>query len=60
MHHSLEARYRLGLLFKKQQRKQEAGEQFQAAVDEIELHPRYVRRLHVQWARLSKRELSSL
>lgn len=60
LHHSLEARYRFGLLLKKQQRKQEAREQFQAAADEIELHPRYVRRLHARWARLSKRELSSL
>lgn len=60
LHHSLEGRYRLGLMLKEQQRKQEAAEQFQAAVDEIELHPRYVRRLHAQWARLSKRELSSL
>ncbi|WP_343305125.1 tetratricopeptide repeat protein [Chitinophaga niabensis] len=60
LHHSLEARYRLGLLLKEQQRQQEAKVHFQAAVDEIELHPRYVRRLHAQWARLSKRELSSL
>lgn len=60
LHHSLEARYRLGLMLTKQQRKQEAREQFQTAVEEIELHPRYVRRLHAQWARLSKRALSSL
>ncbi|MGX5818494.1 tetratricopeptide repeat protein [Chitinophaga lutea] len=60
VHHSLEARYRYGLLLRAQQRGEEAGAQFQAAVDELELHPRYVRKLHAQWARLSRRELSSL
>lgn len=60
LHHSLEGRYRYGLLLKQLNRPQEAAAQFQAAKDEIELHPRYVRKLHAQWARLSARELRSV
>lgn len=59
LHHSLEGRYRYGLLLK-QQRPQEAAVQFRAAADEIELHPRYVRRTLAKWARLSSRELKTL
>lgn len=60
VHHSLEGRYRYGILLRRRQRLQEAAAQFQAAKDEIELHPRYVRKLHAQWARAAAKELRSM
>jgi hypothetical protein len=60
MHHSMEAMYYYGLLLKREQRNQEARAQFQAVIDEISLHPRYVRRMNTQWVRLSKKEMSTL
>lgn len=60
IHHSMEARYYYGLFLKKLQRNQEAREQFQTVRDEIHLHPRYVRRMNMQWVRLSRKEMSGL
>ena len=60
IHHSMEAMYYYGLFLKKQQRNQEALVQFQTVRDEINLHPRYVRRMNMQWVRLSKKEMSGL
>jgi hypothetical protein len=60
IHHSLEAMYCYGLMLKKQRRNKEAAIQFQAVRDEIDLHPKYVRRMNMQWVRLSKKEMSDL
>jgi hypothetical protein len=60
VHHSLEAMYYYGLMLKKQRRNKEAAAQFQAVRDEIELHPRYVRRMNTQWVRLSRKEMAGL
>jgi hypothetical protein len=60
IHHSLEAMYYYGLMLKEQRRNKEAAAQFQAVRDEIELHPRYVRRMNTQWVRLSKKEMAGL
>jgi hypothetical protein len=60
VHHSLEAMYYYGLMLKKQRRNKEAVAQFQAVRDEIELHPRYVRRMNTQWVRLSRKEMAGL
>jgi hypothetical protein len=47
-------------MLKEQRRNKEAAAQFQAVRDEIELHPRYVRRMNTQWVRLSKKEMAGL
>jgi hypothetical protein len=57
IHHSLEARYYYGLFLKKQQKKIDAREQFQAIRDEIKLLPRYLRRRYAQWSRRAIKEL---
>jgi hypothetical protein len=59
VHHSMEGMYYYGLFLKKNNRMQEADAQFHAVIDEIDLHPRYVRRLNRQWVSLAKRELRS-
>ena len=59
IHHSVEARYYYGLFLKKQQRKEEARAQFQAAREELKLMPRYLRRRYGQWSRRSLKELLS-
>lgn len=59
IHHSLEARYYYGLFLKKQQKKNEAREQFQAIRDEIKLLPRYLKRRYGQWSRRALKELVS-
>lgn len=59
IHHSLEARYYYGLFLKKQQKKDEAREQFQAIRDEIKLLPRYLKRRYAQWSRRALKELVS-
>lgn len=56
-HHSLEARYWYGQLLKQEGRPQEAREQFKAIREDMELQPRYVRRLYAPWARKARREL---
>lgn len=56
-HHSLEARYYYGLFLKKQNRKEEARQQFQAVRSEIRLLPRYLRKRNAAWLRRSLREL---
>ncbi|TDW99267.1 tetratricopeptide repeat protein [Dinghuibacter silviterrae] len=58
-HHSLEARYWYGQLLKQEGRAQEAREQFKAIREDMELQPRYVRRLYAPWARKAGRELRS-
>jgi len=60
VHHSMEAMYYYGLFLKKLQRNTEAAAQFRKVRDEIHLHPRYVRRMNMQWVRLSKKEMSGL
>ncbi|WP_370907805.1 tetratricopeptide repeat protein [Chitinophaga sp. RCC_12] len=60
VHHSLEAMYYYGLLLKKQGRTGEARAQFQKTGQEIDLHPRYVRRTIRKWVWLSKKELATL
>jgi hypothetical protein len=60
IHHSVEARYYYGLFLKKQQKKEEARSQFQAARDELKLMPRYLRRRYGQWSRRSLKELLSM
>lgn len=59
-HHSLEARYYYGLFLKKQNRKDDAREQFQAVRSEIRLLPRYLRKRNAGWLRRSLRELLAL
>lgn len=59
-HHSLEAHYYYGLFLKKQSRKEDAREQFQAVRSEIRLLPRYLRKRNAGWLRKSIRELLSL
>lgn len=56
-HHSIEARYWYGLLLKHQGRTQEARAQFNAIREDMELQPRYVRRMYAPWARKARREL---
>lgn len=60
VHHSLEAMYYYGLLLKKQGRKSEARAQFEKTGQELDLHPRYVRRTIRKWVWLSKKELATL
>lgn len=60
VHHSLEAMYYYGLLLKKQGRTDEARAQFEKTGQEIDLHPRYVRRTIRKWVWLSKKELATL
>ena len=57
VHHSLEAMYYYGLLLKKQGRTEEAKAQFRRTSEEIDLHPRYIRRTIRKWVWLSKKEL---
>jgi len=59
LHHSMEARYHYGRLLQRQNRYQEAMSQFQAVLNEKDLHPKYVRRMNYQWIQLCKRELSA-
>ncbi|MFY0255391.1 tetratricopeptide repeat protein [Chitinophaga sp. 30R24] len=60
VHHSLEAMYYYGLLLKQQGRIAEARAQFEQPRQEIDLHPRYVRRVIRKWVALSRKELSRL
>jgi len=60
VHHSLEAMYYYGLLLKKQNRTEEAKAQFRHTSEEIDLHPRYIRRTIRKWVWLSKKELASM
>ncbi len=57
MHHSMEAMYHYGMLLKKQNRPNEAMEQFKKIQSEKDLHPKHIRRLYTEWIQLSKREL---
>lgn len=60
VHHSLEAMYYYGLLLKKQGRTEEAKAQFRRTAEEIDLHPRYIRRTIRKWVWLSKKELAGI
>jgi len=60
IHHALEARYYYGLFLKKQSRKTEARDQFQAIRDEIKLLPPYLRRRNAAWSRRALKEMLSL
>ncbi|MBS0027150.1 tetratricopeptide repeat protein [Chitinophaga sp. 22321] len=60
VHHSLEAMYYYGLLLKKQNRTEEAKAQFRHTSEEIDLHPRYIRRTIRKWVWLSKKELAGM
>lgn len=60
VHHSLEAMYYYGLLLKKQNRIPEAKAQFERTRQEIDLHPRYIRRTIRKWVWLSRKELAGM
>lgn len=60
VHHSLEAMYYYGLLLKKQGRIAEAKAQFEHTREEIDLHPRYIRRTIRKWVWLSRKELAGM
>ncbi|GGH70730.1 hypothetical protein HNQ91_003078 [Filimonas zeae] len=59
VHHSMEARYHYGKLLQRLKRNGEAVSQFQAVLNEKDLHPKYVRRMNYQWIQQCKRELSA-
>jgi len=60
VHHSLEAMYYYRLLLKKQGRIAEAKAQFEHTREEIDLHPRYIRRTIRKWVWLSRKELAGM
>jgi len=57
MHHSMEARYRYGMMLRRQGQDAEARRQFQAILDEREHHPSHVRRQSAEWIRGAKAAL---
>ncbi|XZF14885.1 tetratricopeptide repeat protein [Chitinophagaceae bacterium MMS25-I14] len=59
LHHTLEAKYFYGMMLQQQGRSVEARAQFQAVLDEKDLHPPYVRRMNAPWVRAARKELAA-
>ena len=57
VHHSMEARYCYGLLLRSQHKEAESIAQFQAIINDRDLHPKYVRRANAKWINAAKKAL---
>jgi hypothetical protein len=60
VHHSLEARYQLGLLLAQSREIESAKQEFTQLIADFKLHPKHVRRKNTQWYSAAQRALSNL